>query len=156
MMEAKDILECPSMAVFDYRCSAGPDAPPFTEYHKAFSLSYVRKGSFGCWTRGRFHELVAGSVLVGRRDDEYLCTHEHHACGDECLSFQFADHFVDEITPAGAAWESGAMPPIAELMVLGELAQGGRRCERYRRRRSRPFAGAPLSADHLRRGQQTR
>ncbi len=112
------------MTVFDYRCSAGPDAPPFTEHHAAYSLSYVRKGSFGCWTRGQFHELVAGSVLIGRPNDEYMCTHEHHACGDECLSFQFADDFVDDITPGGAVWESGALPPIAELMVLGELAQG--------------------------------
>ena len=123
MLEAKEILAVPSMRVFDYRCSAGPDAPPFIEHHTAFSLSYVRKGSFGCWTRGQFHELVAGSVLIGRPDAEYMCTHEHHSCGDECLSFQFAEEFVDEISPDGAVWESGALPPIAELMVLGELAQ---------------------------------
>jgi AraC-like DNA-binding protein len=124
MLEAKDILAVPSMTVFHYRCTAGPDAPPFTEHHAAYSLSYVRKGSFGCWTRGQFHELVAGSILIGRPNDEYMCTHEHHACGDECLSFQFADDFVDDITPGGAVWESRALPPIAELMVLGELAQG--------------------------------
>lgn len=123
MLEAKDILAAPSMTVLDYRCSAGPDAPPFTEHHKTFSLSYVRKGSFGCWTRGQFHELVAGSVLIGRPEAEYMCTHEHHSCGDECLSFQFADDFVDDISPRGTVWESGALPPIAELMVLGELAQ---------------------------------
>lgn len=123
MLEAKDILAAPSMTVLDYRCSAGPDAPPFTEHHKTFSLSYVRKGSFGCWTRGQFHELVAGSVLVGRPEAEYMCTHEHHSCGDECLSFQFADDFVDDISPRGTVWESGVLPPIAELMVLGELAQ---------------------------------
>ena len=123
MHEAKDILAVPAMRVFDYRCSAGPDAPAFTEQHTAFSLSYVRKGSFGCWTRGQFHELVAGSVLIGRPGDEYMCTHEHHACGDECLSFQFADDFVDDISSNDTVWESGALPPIAELMVLGELAQ---------------------------------
>jgi AraC family transcriptional regulator len=123
MLEAKDILAAPSMTVLDYRCSAGPDAPPFTEHHKTFSLSYVRKGSFGCWTRGQFHELVAGAVLVGRPEAEYMCTHEHHSCGDECLSFQFSDDFVDDISPRGTGWESGALPPIAELMVLGELAQ---------------------------------
>jgi AraC-like DNA-binding protein len=123
MIEAKDILAVPSMAVFDYRCSAGPEALPFTECHETFSLSYVRKGSFGCWTRGQFHELIAGSVLIGRPGTEYMCTHEHHACGDECLSFHFADDFVDEIRPRGGVWESGALPPIAELMVVGELAQ---------------------------------
>lgn len=110
------------MTVSDYRCSAGPDAPAFTEHHTAYSLSYVRKGSFGCWTRGRFHELVAGSLLVGAPEAEYMCTHEHHACGDACLSFQFAEDFVDAIGPGGTVWQSGAMPPIAELMVLAELA----------------------------------
>lgn len=123
MIEAKHILAVPSMSVFDVRCNAGPDARPFTEEHTAFSLSYVRKGSFGCWTRGQFHELVAGSILIGRPRAEYMCTHEHHCCGDACLSFHFSDHFVDEIGHAGTVWESGALPPLAELMILGELAQ---------------------------------
>ena len=123
MLEVKDILAVPSMSVFDYRCSAGPGAPAFTEHHTTYSLSYVRKGSFGCLTQGQFHELVAGSVLIGRPEAEYMCTHEHHSCGDECLSFQFAEDFVDEICLGGKEWDGGALPPIAELMVLGELAQ---------------------------------
>lgn len=123
MLRATNILSVPSMTVLDCRCGAGPDAPPFTECHENFSLSYVRKGSFGCWTHGRFHELVAGSILIGRPKAEYMCTHEHHSCGDECLSFQFAEDFARDIGPRGAVWESGALPPIAELMVLGELGQ---------------------------------
>lgn len=123
MLETTDILSVPSMTVLDCRCGAGPDAPSFTECHENFSLSYVRKGSFGCWTRGRFQELVAGSILVGRPGAEYMCTHEHHSCGDECLSFQFAEEFARDISPRDAVWESGALPPVAELMVLGELAQ---------------------------------
>ena len=122
MLEVENIRAVPSMTVFDYRCSAGPDAPAFTEHHRAFSLSYVRKGSFGCWTRGQFHELVAGSLLIGAPEAEYMCTHEHHACGDACLSFQFAEGFIDATGAAATAWQSGAMPPIAELMVLAELA----------------------------------
>ena len=34
-------------------------------------------------------ELVAGSILVGHPGVEYTCTHEHHVCGDECLSSNF-------------------------------------------------------------------
>jgi AraC family transcriptional regulator len=81
----------------------------------------VRKGSFACHTRGRVHELVAGSLMVGYPGDEYLCTHEHHACGDECLSFQFSPELVDSLGKSDA-WRAGGVPPLAELMVLGELA----------------------------------
>ena len=50
-------------------------------------MSFVRRGSFGYHVRGRSHELVAGSALVGHCGDEFTCTHEHHHGGDECLSF---------------------------------------------------------------------
>ena len=65
---------------------------------------------------------MAGSVLVGRIGDEYLCTHDH-VCGDECLSFQLAPDTVDAIGDRAAIWRIGALPPLPELMVLGELAQ---------------------------------
>ena len=76
-------LQTGPIRVVDYRCSAGPDARPFTEEHVGYSVSYVRRGSFGYRTRGREFELVAGAVLVGHPGDEFVCTHEHHACGDE-------------------------------------------------------------------------
>jgi AraC-like DNA-binding protein len=92
------------------------------EQHHRHSVSYVRKGSFGCHSRGRFFELVAGSVLVGHPGDEYVCTHDH-VCGDECLSFFLSPELVDAIGERGDIWQVGAMPPLPELMVLGELAQ---------------------------------
>src|SRR6185436_6470051 len=73
----------------DFRCTAGPGDKPFAEQHCRHSISYVRKGSFGLHCRGKFSELVAGSVLIGHPGDEYICTHEH-VCGDECLSFFLA------------------------------------------------------------------
>jgi AraC-like DNA-binding protein len=82
----------------------------------------VRKGSFGCHSRGRFFELVAGSVLVGHPGDEYICTHDH-VCGDECLSFSLDPELVEAIGARPEIWQVGAMPPLPELMVLGELAQ---------------------------------
>jgi len=82
----------------------------------------VRRGSFGCHHRGRFFQLVTGSVLVGHPGDEYMCTHEH-VCGDECLSFFFGPELVETIGGRTEAWQVGAAPPLSELMVLGELAQ---------------------------------
>ena len=71
------LLKRDSLLVFDYRCSARPGDAPFAERHDRFSLSYVRKGSFGYQSRGRFSELIAGSILVGHPGDEYVCTHDH-------------------------------------------------------------------------------
>jgi len=85
-------------------------------------VSYVRKGSFGCHSRGHFFELVAGSVLVGHPGDEYVCTHDH-VCGDECLSFFLAPELVEAIGDRAEVWRIGSAPPLPELMVLGELAQ---------------------------------
>jgi len=121
-MTATTLLQRQSITVSDFRCSAGPDDRPFAELHRRHSISYVRKGSFGCQTRGRSHELVAGSVLVGHPGDEYLCSHDH-VCGDECLSFFLAPELVEAIGDRPDIWQIGAAPPLPELMVLGELAQ---------------------------------
>ncbi len=121
-MTATTLLQRDSIAVSDFRCSAGPDDRPFVERHRCHSVSYVRKGSFGCRTRGRSFELVAGSILVGHPGDEYVCTHDH-VCGDECLSFFLGPELVDAIGDRAEVWQIGAAPPLPELMVLGELAQ---------------------------------
>jgi AraC-like DNA-binding protein len=116
------LLEHRSISVSDFRCTAGPDEKPFTEQFDCHSVSYVRKGSFGCQSRGRSFDLVTGSVLVGFPGDEYVCTHDHHICGDECLSFFLEPELVETIGQPDA-WRVGAAPPLPELMVLGELAQ---------------------------------
>jgi AraC family transcriptional regulator len=116
------ILRHGAISVIDYRCTVGPADTPYVERHDTFSLSYVRKGSFGCRTRGKSFELVAGSILVGYPGDEFLCTHDH-VHGDECLSFQLAPALVDAIGGRSEIWRRGCLPPLPELMVLGELAQ---------------------------------
>jgi AraC family transcriptional regulator len=121
-MVATTILRCGSISVIDYRCSAGPTDQPFVELHDGFSLSYVRKGSFGYRTRGELFELVAGSIMVGYPGDEYMCTHDH-AYGDECLSFHLAPALVETLGVRSEIWRTGCVPPLPELMVLGELAQ---------------------------------
>jgi AraC-like DNA-binding protein len=116
------LLERPSVTVSDFRCTAAPGDAPFAERYHCHSLSYVRTGSFGCHSRGRLFELVAGSVLVGHPGDEYVCTHDH-VCGDECLSFFLNPELVETIGDRADIWQVGAVPPLPELMVLGELAQ---------------------------------
>ena len=90
-----------------YRCTAGPHDRPFAEQHAGWSVSYVRRGSFGCRCGGRTHELVPGSLLIGRPGDEYTCTHEHHLGGDECLAFFLAPELVDEIDHRARVWQTG-------------------------------------------------
>ena len=121
-MVAVTALKRGSVSAYDCRCSAGPADKPFWEIHDGFSLSYVRKGSFGYRARGKAFELVAGAIMVGRPDDEYMCTHDH-VCGDECLSFHLAPALAETVGDPTAIWRAGAVPPLSELMVLGELAQ---------------------------------
>jgi AraC family transcriptional regulator len=119
-VSATVLLERPSMTVFDYRCEVGPHDAPFPEVHRAHSVSYVREGSFGYRVQGKSHELVVGSVLVGHRGDEFVCTHDH-VYGDRCLSFQLSPEQAEHLGRLDT-WRAGAMPPLAELIVLGELA----------------------------------
>jgi AraC-like DNA-binding protein len=121
-MTRTTLLQRPSISVSEFRCSASPDDTPFVEQYGCHSVSYVRKGSFGCQSRGRFFELVAGSILVGHPGDEFICTHDH-VCGDECLSFFLDPELVESIGDRAEVWRVGAAPPLPELMVLGELAQ---------------------------------
>ncbi|MBD0272824.1 MAG: helix-turn-helix transcriptional regulator [Acetobacteraceae bacterium] len=116
------VLADGSVTAVDYLCEAGASAEPFTEAHGAFSVSFVRKGSFGYASRGRTCELVPGSTLVGCAGDEYVCTHDH-ACGDECLSFQLAPELAQALDDRPETWRVGALPPLPGLVVLGELAQ---------------------------------
>jgi AraC-like DNA-binding protein len=121
-MASITLLQGKSITVSEFRCTAMPGDKPFAEVHRCHSISYVRKGSFGYASRGRTHELVTGSMLVGFPDTEFVCTHDH-VCGDECLSFFFAGELVEAIGDRPEPWQVGATPPLPELMVLGELAQ---------------------------------
>jgi AraC family transcriptional regulator len=121
-MIATTLFESGSLSVIDFRCNAGPDDRPFVELHEGFSVSYARRGSFGYHARGKSFQLVAGAILVGHAGDEYFCTHDHR-CGDECLSFALSPSLVDSLGIENEFWRIGAIPPLAELVVLGELAQ---------------------------------
>jgi len=120
-MRRTELFKNESIAVFDCRCEAGPDDKPYAEQHGAYSLSYVRKGSFGYRVNGTSHEMVAGAFLVGRAGDEFVCTHDHACCGDECLSVRLSPALAETI--GSRAWGLGRVPPVPDMMVLGELAQ---------------------------------
>jgi AraC family transcriptional regulator len=121
-MVATTSLQRGAISAVDYRCNVAPGDVPFVEQHSGFDVAYVRSGSFGYRCRGESFELVGGSILVGHPGDEYVCTHEHGS-GDECLSFQLAPALVDTLGDRTEIWRTGGVPPLPELMVLGELAQ---------------------------------
>jgi AraC-like DNA-binding protein len=121
-MASTTLLTRSSITVSDFRCTATVGDKPFVEQHRCHSISYVRKGSFGCHSRGRFFELIAGSVFVGHPGDEFICSHDH-VCGDECLSFFLSDELVEMVGDRREIWQIGCVAPLPELMVLGELAQ---------------------------------
>src|SRR5881296_3190518 len=123
-MLSKTLLVDSSLRVVDRRCSSSAADAPFLEVHGDYSLSYVRSGTFGYRSRGASFELVAGSILVGYPGDEYVCTHDHaRGDGDECLSFHMTPALVEAIGDRPEVWRRGCVPPLLELMVLGELAQ---------------------------------
>jgi AraC family transcriptional regulator len=121
-MSVTCISRSDGLAIYDYRCQVGLGAKPFIERHAQNSIAFVRKGSFGYSARGKYYELVAGSVLIGRAGDEYVCSHDH-VCGDECLSFQLSPELVAAIGDHDAIWQVGALPPLPQLMVVAELAE---------------------------------
>lgn len=123
-MAATSLHQSSRLSVVDYVCEAGPTL--FVEQHATFCLAFVRRGSFGYTHRGTHHELVAGSLLLGHPDDEFCCTHEHHAGGDECLSIHFTAELAEELCPDPGIWRRGSAPPLPELVVLGALAQAAR------------------------------
>jgi AraC family transcriptional regulator len=120
MTQVRKLLEGP-VSVLAYHCDAGPQAPAYWERHEGWSVSYVQRGSFSCRCHGRTHDLVPGSVLVLKPGDEYRCTHEHREGGDDCLSVSLGPELAHELGPRRGGWMSGGVPPLAELMVRGEL-----------------------------------
>lgn len=119
----RDLYRDAHLSVIDYVCTATAADAPFEEAHASYSLSFVRKGSFGCCVGARRHELTAGGFFVGAPGDAFVCTHEHHDGGDECLSFQFSHERAEELGGPHELWRCVALPPVAELTPFGMLGQ---------------------------------
>ncbi|QDQ85789.1 helix-turn-helix domain-containing protein [Paraburkholderia megapolitana] len=114
---AKTLLSHSSMSVANFRCDSR-----VVGSHGESSISYVTRGSLGYQARGKSFDLVAGSILVGRPGVDYVCTHDRNVSG-ECLSFRFTPELIEAIGDAPEVWHVDGVPPLAEMMVLGELAQ---------------------------------
>src|SRR5262245_13721926 len=121
-MATTTIFSGETLSVVDFRCAVAPGDAPFPEAHEGYSVSYVRKRSFGYQLGSRAFELVAGAAVIGYPGAEYVCTHDH-VHGDECLSFRFAPALVEALGGTNELWRAGTMPPLPELMVLAELGQ---------------------------------
>lgn len=123
MMTITPLLRGP-VSVAAYACTTEASARAYAEQHTRWSVSYVQAGSFGCQCRGARFELMPGAVLLGRPGEEFTCTHDHHGGGDECLAFFIEPEVADEIGGARRPpWQSSGLPPLPELMALGELAR---------------------------------
>jgi len=122
-MATATVLTSGAVTVVDYRCDAGPGDVPFPESHDAYTLSYVRRGGFAYASRGRTFELVAGSFMIGHPGDEYICSHDHHLHGDECLSFHLTPEAALEVGAGADLWRTGGLPPAPELAIWAERAQ---------------------------------
>ncbi|HEY1721071.1 MAG TPA: AraC family transcriptional regulator [Magnetospirillaceae bacterium] len=126
-MRVTPLFRSDTLAVASYRCT--PDdgmaisGKPQRECHDTYSLSYVRRGSFGYASRGAQFDLIAGSILVGHPGDDYVCSHDHAGFCDECLSFALSPALVETLGDGRDIWRVGAVPPLPALMVLGELGQ---------------------------------
>jgi len=118
-MQMNTLIQTGGLSVIDYRCSAAPGDKSYAEQFGAHSISYVHTGSFGCCSRGRQFELVPGSFLVGHTGDEYSCTHDHHAGGDECLSFQFMPETAEVLCNEDRVWRLGCVPPFLNSWFWG-------------------------------------
>lgn len=121
-MSTATVLMQGPISVMAYRCEAGHTEAPYVEVHASHSLSYVRRGTFGYHARGASFEMTPGCLLVGRGGDEFVCTHDHHLGGDECLSLQFSDEWLEASALPAQVGESRAIPPLPQLMMLAELA----------------------------------
>jgi AraC family transcriptional regulator len=116
------VLRAADVRVIDFRCRAGPGHRPYPEAFEDYSLSYVRKGTFGLEARDLSADLAPGGFLVGAMGDEYICTHEHHAGGDECLSFHYPAAALEQFE-CDRAWRTGVVPPGSPLTAVAEWAQ---------------------------------
>ena len=114
---SKSLVQGDFLSVIDLICHA-----PAAGVHDEFSLSYLRDGSLTYRAGSCSFDLVPGAVLVGLPGIEYTCRHVPGGRG-ECLSFRYQPAFLEGIGNHSAAWRDRAVPPLGELMVLGELAQ---------------------------------
>lgn len=106
-----------SLSVLVFRCTSRAGGQ-----HDEASISYVTSGSLAYCARDEHSDLVPGSILIGRPGVEYVCSHELGGHG-ECISFRYSPALIEAVGAGVGAWRHACLPPLAELMVLVELAR---------------------------------
>ena len=108
---------------------AGAPAEPPAERERTIggTLPLLRDRNFAPYlvgnlltNTGMWFQTLAQAI--GHPGSEYLCTHDH-VYGDECLSFQLDESMLDAIGGHADVWRCGSLPPLPELVVMGELGQ---------------------------------
>ena len=72
-MNRTTLLQRPSISVSDFRCTAGSGEAPFVERNASHSISYVRKGSFGCHAAAAVR--AGGGIDAGRPSRRRIPVH---------------------------------------------------------------------------------
>ena len=111
-----------AISVSDYRCTPARTTRRSSSCTPAFDL-LCPQGQLRL-AHPRPVVRTGGRIDPGRPSRRRVRLHPRsHACGDECLSFFLAPELVESIGDQAEIWRSGGVPPLPELMVLGELAQ---------------------------------
>jgi len=112
----------------DAQCTLGPDDRPYPEKHAVWAISIVRRGEFLYRARvdRRPRVLREGWLLLGRAEEEYECSHDHHG-GDECTVLQIAPELLEDVArnvcgAAGPMLPVPVVPPIADVAARMHVA----------------------------------
>jgi AraC family transcriptional regulator len=116
------LLQGAGIGAFRYLCTARSGERGEDEAFERHTLALVLRGSFACLCEGQRHELLPGSVLIGRPGRAYRCVHDHGRGADECLAFRFDAGLAEEL---GGLWRASVLPPLPPLAALPALAGAG-------------------------------
>ncbi len=114
----------------DVVCTFGPQDRPFEEQHETACIAAVTAGTFHYRSTHGAAVLAPGALLLGNSRDGFTCRHEY-GHGDRCLSFHFAQAFLEDIFAAvpGArhiAFGAPRLPPLPALLPIVAAAEAAR------------------------------
>jgi AraC family transcriptional regulator len=147
------LLQDASVSAFRYVCRARPGDAGEDEVFSQHTLALVQRGSFACLCENGRHELLPGSLFIGRPGRGYRCLHDHGHGADECLAFRFEPGLAEELGPL---WQACVLPPLPQLAALPALVERGVALDElglYLAQRAQALLAPPRSRDgseHLR------
>ena len=118
------VLQREAIEVYDYRCSAGPGDRPFAELHEVL-LACLRAQRQLRLPRARAGLRAGGRLDPGRPSRRRIRVHPRPPRLRRRMPVLPADAGDGwrPSAPRPRTWRVGGLPPLPELMVLGELAQ---------------------------------